>query len=203
MQDEAPSATTDKGKARQETGDVEPAQTSFTDSRTRLGGICVGLGKPNLTYVPPITRVRLGRPNLPPITIVPPTPPSLLAVPAEKRTAGLLSRHIKPKQPLSPTPKIGNPKAVDNQQLLLPFTRIDTAWVPHLRSAYCSCDDFKTIASYPQLYTSVPEPKFHVTYDNDKDDSTLTIYKQDKDGSIRLYILSNCRTMLDKGVKEL
>src|SRR5258705_7021331 len=108
-QDEAPSATTDKGKARQETGDVEPAQMSFTDSRRRLGGIHVGLGKPNLTYVPPFTRVRLGRPNLPPITIVPPTPPSRLAVPAEKRTAGLLSRHIKPKQPLSPTQKIGNP----------------------------------------------------------------------------------------------
>src|SRR5258708_26020416 len=106
--------------------------------------------------------------------LVQPTPPSRLAVPAEKRTAGLLSRHIKPKQPLSPTPKIGNPKAVDNQQLLLPFTRINTTWVPHLRSASRSCDDFNTIASYPQLYTSMPDPKFHVTYDNNTDNSTLT-----------------------------
>ena len=137
----------------------------------------------------------LGRPKLPPITVAPPSPPSLLAVPAE-RTVGLLSKYSRPKRPeLTPT-STPTPKFDITQQLLIPFTRIDTEWVPHLRSAYHSFDDFKTIASYLRLYTSVPEPKFHITFDNDRDDSTLTIYKQDRDSSIRLCIPSNCRTML-------
>ena len=46
------------------------------------------------------------------------------------------------------------------------------------------CPDFQTVATYPRLYLTRPDAKYQITYDNENDDSTLTIYKKDPDGSI-------------------
>ena len=82
--------------------------------------------------------------------------------------------------------------------------RINKEWVPYLRKAYKSCPDFQTVATYPRLYSTGPDAKYHITYDNENDDSTRTIYKKDPDGSIRLCIPKNCRkVMQDNKIREL
>ena len=118
----------------------------------------------------------------------------------ESPPSALIPPESPPTQPLTPQEE----KAITgSSQAWGPIQApINIEWLPHIQHMYRGCSDFKLVAQYPELHTTISNLEFTVY--KTKDFQFVTIFwNNTNDGSLALCIVQNCRRLIDGELHEL